>query len=154
MGGQSGGVDAGHGQVGKAHVVQHLGCVGVQDDEDEQHHGQRNEEAEESAQHRGQGRDGKQGDHGEDQAHETTQLNGDEAILHIAFQREHHDIAQEDQPAVLHAGHMDDGVGDQDPHQQHQAEIQQKALGNGIIHHKIPLSWLNWKAMLSLLNAF
>ena len=61
-----------------------------------------------------------------------------------------HDIAQEDQPAVLHAGHMDDGVGDQDPHQQHQAEIQQKALGNGFIHHKIPLSWLDWKAMLSL----
>ena len=52
--------------------------------------------------------------------------------------------------AVLHAGHMDDGVGDQDPPQQHQAEIQQKALGNGFIHHKIPLSWLDWKAMLSL----
>ena len=31
VGGQSGGVDAGHSQVGKAHVVQHLGCVGVQD---------------------------------------------------------------------------------------------------------------------------
>ena len=140
MGGQSGGVDAGHSQVGKAHVVQHLGCVGVQDDEDEQHHGQRDEEAEEAAQHRGQGRDGKQSDHSEDQAHKTTQLNGDEAILHIAFQREHHDIAQKDQPAVLQAGHMDDGIGNQDPHQQHQAEIQQKALGNGFIHDKIPLS--------------
>ena len=89
---------------------------------------------------RGQGRDGKQSNHSEDQTHKTTQLDGDEAILHIAFQREHHDIAQKDQPAVLQAGHMDDGIGDQDPHQQHQAEIQQKALGNGFIHDKIPLS--------------
>ena len=42
--------------------------------------------------------------------------------------------------AVLQTGHMDDGIGNQDPHQQHQAEIQQKALGNGFIHDKIPLS--------------
>ena len=41
MGSQGRAINAGHGQVGKAHVVQHLGCVGVQDDEDEQHHGQR-----------------------------------------------------------------------------------------------------------------
>ena len=96
------------------------------------------EAAEEAAQHRGQGRDGKQGDHGEDQAHETTQLNGDEAIFYIAFQREHHDIAQKDQPAVLQTGHMDDGIGDQDPHQQHQAEIEQKTLGNGFVHKREP----------------
>ena len=134
VGGQSGGVDAGHSQVGKAHVVQHLGCVGVQDDEDEQHHGQRDEEAEEITQNRGQGCDGQQRDHSEDKAHKAAQLHRDEAVFHIALQREHHDVAQKDQPAVLHACDMDNGVGDEDPHQQHQAEVQQEALGNGFVH--------------------
>ena len=139
MGGQSGGVDAGHSQVGKAHVVQHLGCVGVQDDEDEQHHGQRQDKAEEIAQNRGQGTDGQQRRHGEHQTHKAAQLHGDKAILHIALQREHHDVAQEDQPAVLHAGQVDDGICNQDPDQQHQAEVKQKALGYGLVHRGYPL---------------
>ena len=137
MGGQGRDIDAGHGQVGKAHVVQHLGCVGVQDDEDEQHHGQRQDKAEEIAQNRGQGTDGQQRRHGEHQTHKAAQLHGDKAILHITLQREHHDVAQEDQPAVLHAGQVDDGVCDQDPDQQHQAEVKQKALGYGLVHRGV-----------------
>jgi hypothetical protein len=126
----------------------------VQDDEDEQHHGQRDEEAEEAAQHRGQRGDAQQGYDGEDKAHQTAQLHRPEAVFHVTFQCEHHDIAQEDEPAVFHAGHVDDGVGNEDPRQQHQAEVQQKALGHGFIHDKIPLSWLDWKAKLSFKTDF
>ena len=53
------------------------------------------------------------------------------------LQREHHDVAQEDQPAVLHAGKVDDGVCDQDPDQQHQAEVKQETLGYGLVHRGV-----------------
>ena len=101
----------------------------MQDDEDEQHHGQRQDKAEEIAQNRGQGTDGQQRRHSEHQTHKAAQLHSDKAILHIALQREHHDIAQEDQ--------VDDGVCDQDPDQQHQAEVKQETLGYGLVHRGV-----------------
>jgi hypothetical protein len=46
----------------------------VQDDEDEQHHGQRQDKAEEIAQNRGQGTNGQQRRHSEHQTHKTAHL--------------------------------------------------------------------------------
>ena len=112
----------------------------MQDDQHEQHDGQRDEEAEKAAQHRGEEGDGQQGDHGEHHAHQTAQLHRDETVLDVALHGEQHDVAEEDEPAVLKAHHMQDGVDDEDPDQQHQAEAEQETLGDGFVHENIPLS--------------
>ncbi len=55
MGSQGRDINAGHGQVGKAHVVQHLGCVGVQMMRMNSTTASGRRKPEEAAQHRGQG---------------------------------------------------------------------------------------------------
>ena len=97
-------VDAGDGQVGKAHIVQHLGGVGVQDDEDEEHHAQRQRQAQHPAQNRRQRTDGQHRQHREHHAHEAAQLHADKAVFDVALHRKEHDIAQENEPAVLKLG--------------------------------------------------
>ena len=131
-------VDAGHREVGKADVVEHLGSIGMQDDEDEQHHRQRQQQARQAAQHRGQGCNGQHGQYGEPHAYKAAQLHGKEAVLDVALHGEQHDVAQKHQPAVIKFNDVEERVGDQDPHQHHQAEIEQKTLGNGFVHKREP----------------
>ena len=110
----------------------------MQDDEDEQHHRQRQKQARQAAQHRGQGCNGQHGQHGEHHAYKAAQLHGKEAVLDVALHGEQHDVAQKHQPAVIKFNDVEERVGDQDPHQQHQAEIEQKTLGNGFVHKREP----------------
>ncbi len=109
----------------------------MQDDEDEEHHAQREEQAQHSAQHGGQGTDGQHGDDGEHHAHQTAQLHGDEPLLDVALHREEHDVAQEDQPAVLEIDGVKKGIGYKDPGHHHQTEVEQETLGNSFVHGKI-----------------
>ena len=68
-------------------------------------------------------------------------LTGQNGILNRAGEaKEKTDVAQKDEPAVLKAHHMQNGVDDEDPDQQHQAEAEQETLGDGFVHENIPLS--------------
>ena len=96
------------------------------------------QQARQAAQHRGQGCNGQHGQHGEHHAYKAAQLHGKEAVLDVALHGEQHDVAQKHQPAVIKFHDVEERVGDQDPHQQHQAEIEQKTLGNGFVHKREP----------------
>ena len=96
------------------------------------------QQARQAAQHRGQGCNGQHGQHGEHHAYKAAQLHGNEAVLDVALHGEQHDVAQKHQPAVIKFNDVEERVGDQDPHQQHQAEIEQKTLGNGFVHKREP----------------
>ena len=115
-------VDAGAGQVSKAYIVEDLGRIGMDKDQQSQHNAQRNKEAEEVAQNGGQCANSQKGKYREYKSYQTAQLNGQEAILHIALKGEQHDVAYKDEPAVFKAHQMDDCVCNEDPYQKGRAK--------------------------------
>lgn len=99
-------VDAGAGEIREPYVVQDLRRVRMDHDQHEQHGGQRDQEAEQVSQDRGQRRDCQQRDHCQDQSHKAAHFHGNEPVFDIPLHSEQHDIADKDQPAVLKMDHM------------------------------------------------
>lgn len=107
-------VDAGAGEVCKADIVQDLRGIGMDNDQQEQQHGQRDQKAEQAADDLGQRGNRKQCDDRQHQAHQAAELDREEALLDVAFHREQRELADEDQPGLIDSCVRENAVTAQD----------------------------------------